>query len=354
MDKNITIAVTGLNATDNPGPGIAVVRALRNHPSFKGRIVGLAYDAMEPGVYARDFVDDVFLIPYPSQGVDALRNRLHYIHEKAKISALIPTLDAELPSFIELSPELQELGIGTFLPSRAQLELRSKAKLNALGARGLPVPDSEVVSSVGEMFALQDRFGYPFVVKGAYYGAHIARSADEAVYAFQRIAAEWGLPIIVQKHVMGEELCVLAVGDGEGGLIGAVQMRKTVITDKGKGWAGITIRDPGLENLSETFMRATRWRGPCELEVIRDREGKYHVLEVNPRLPAWCFLSAGAGMNLPYAVAELALGRSVTSMKEYTVGTMFVRIAIDQIATVATLSQISMHGEIAASAGVTL
>jgi len=343
-----TIAITGLNATDNPGPGVAVARALRMHPNFKGRIVGLAYDAMEPGVYARDLVDDVFLIPYPSLGTDALRERLKYVHERTGLSAIIPTLDAELTGFIELSHELDAMGIGTFLPSRDQLDLRSKAKLNGLSERGLPVPESEVVSSVSEMFALHDRFGYPLVVKGAYYGAYIARSADEAATAFHRIAAEWGLPVIIQKHVVGEELCMLAVGDGAGDLIGAVQMRKTVITDKGKGWAGITIRDPGLDRLCEIFMRATNWRGPCELEVIRDRAGGYHVLEVNPRFPAWCFLSAGAGMNLPYAVCELALGHKVEPMKDYQVGTMFVRIALDQIATVATLSQISTQGEIAA------
>ena len=41
-----TVAVTGLNATDNPGPGVSVIRSLRAHPDFDGRIVGLAYDGM--------------------------------------------------------------------------------------------------------------------------------------------------------------------------------------------------------------------------------------------------------------------------------------------------------------------
>ena len=30
---------------------------------------------------------------------------------------------------------------------------------------------------------------------------------------------------------------------------------------------------------------------------------------MNPRFPAWCYLSAGAGVNLPWAVVELARGR---------------------------------------------
>jgi carbamoyl-phosphate synthase large subunit len=346
-----TVAVTGLNATDNPGPGVAVIRALRLNPDFQGKIIGLAYDAMEPGIYAADLVDEVYLIPYPSQGIEALRERIRYIHGCSKIDVIIPTLDSELTAFIELIPEMEKMGIGSYLPSREQLDLRAKSKLADLGKFGLPVPKSKVVTSFTEVQNLEG-FTYPIVIKGVYYGAKVVYSLDEAAPAFHRLVAEWGLPIIVQQFVGGEELCMVAVGDGKGGLIGAVQMRKTVITDKGKGWAGVTIRDPGLAALCTSFMEATQWRGPCELEVIRDPKGGYHLLEINPRFPAWCYLSAGAGMNLPFAVMELAAGRKVEPMTQYSVGTMFVRIALDQISHVSTLSQISTEGEIAASVGV--
>ena len=53
MNKPITIAVTGLNATDNPAPGVGVLRALRESGP-KDRLVGLAYDALDPGVYAAE------------------------------------------------------------------------------------------------------------------------------------------------------------------------------------------------------------------------------------------------------------------------------------------------------------
>lgn len=351
MNAPLTVAVTGLNATDNPGPGVAVIRSLRASPDFRGRIVGLAYDALEPGVYARDLVDDVFLIPYPSQGDGALRERMQYIHDRVGLDVVIPTLDAELPGFVDLVPTLNAWGVGTMLPSREQLDLRSKAKLMALADRGLPVPASRVLTDVTQVYGLYAHFTYPIVVKGPYYGAKVCANVDEAVRGFYKMVADWGYPVIAQQFVAGEELCVVAVGDGDGGLVGAVQMRKTVITDKGKGWAGVAIRDPGLDALAETFMRVTKWRGPCELEVIRDARGGYHVLEVNPRFPAWCFLSAGAGMNLPYAVAELAAGRTVAPMRDYRVGTMFVRIALDQITDLEGFSLFSTAGEFVRAEG---
>ncbi len=347
MSRPLTVAVTGLNATDNPGPGVSVIRSLRLHPEFEGRIVGLAYDTLDPGIYARDIVDDVFIIPYPSQGPEALEARLRYIHERVGLDVILPTLDAELASFIALEPVLSELGIGTFLPTREQLDLRSKSRLADFGERaGIVVPATRVLGGVEDLYTIHEQIPYPFFVKGLYYGATLARSVDEAIRAFHRVVATWGYPVIVQSFVEGDELDVVALGDGAGGLVGALAMKKTFITDKGKGWAGIAIKDPQILELTRTFAAASSWRGPCEVEVIKDADGAYHLIEVNPRFPAWTYLSAGAGLNLPYAAVQLAAGLAVEPLGEYRAGTMFVRISIDQIADLADFQAVTTNGEI--------
>ena len=100
---DLVVAVTGLNATDNPAPGVGVIRALRKSALPDERFVGLAYDALDPGIYAREIVPDVFLLPYPSQGMQPFLSRLNYIQECCGIDVIIPTLDAELPAFIGVS-----------------------------------------------------------------------------------------------------------------------------------------------------------------------------------------------------------------------------------------------------------
>ncbi|MEL6178617.1 MAG: biotin carboxylase, partial [Myxococcota bacterium] len=155
--RPLTIAVTGLNATDNPGPGVSVIRALREHPLLQEcRIIGLAYDVLEAGIYRDGLTDALFMLPYPSQGRDALLERLVYIHERlGGLDAIIPTLDAELPSFIDARETLAELGIGTFLPTAEQFELRSKARLGDLGQMtGISVPASRVVNTASELTEL--------------------------------------------------------------------------------------------------------------------------------------------------------------------------------------------------------
>ena len=351
MNRPLTIAVTGLNATDNPGPGVGVLRALRLGAGAHDRLVGLAYDALDPGVYAETVADDVFLLPYPSSSVDAFFSRLSYVHERTKLDVIVPTLDAELSAFQTLEPRLRAMGIAVVLPSREQLEGRTKARLAALGARAdISVPTSIVLQSADELLRIHERLAYPFFVKGPFYGATRVTTLDEALSAYHRAAAQWGLPIVAQAQVFGEELNVVALGDGRGGMTGAVAMKKLVLTDKGKGWAGITISDSALMELSAKFFRATSWRGPCEIEVLRDAYGALHLLEINPRFPAWVYLSAAAGMNLPRAAVELAAGRALTPLGSYDVGVMFVRIAIDQVATLTDFEKMVTLGELSRKA----
>lgn len=341
-----TVAVTGLNATDNPAPGVAVARALKAADPAT-RVVGLAYDLLDPGNYAAEWFDDVFLFPYPSQGTEAVEARLRHVHARVGLDAIIPNLDSELPGFLALRPVLEELGIGTFLPSREQLDLRSKLHLARLGeAVDIPVPTTAVLSDASELYTLHERIPFPLVIKGVFYGAKIVGSLDEALHAYHDVLARWGGPVLAQQLVRGQEIDVASVGDGDGGLLGAVAMRKTMLTDKGKGWAGVAIADPEALALAERFMAATRWRGPCEVEVTRDEDGRTWLLEVNPRFPAWIYMTVAAGPNLPDLVARAALGQPVSPRREFRAGTMFVRISLDQIALLSDYAALATTGEL--------
>ena len=343
--RRLSCAVTGLAATDNPAPGVGVIRALRADPGLDVTIVGLAYDSLDPGIYARDLVDHAYLSPYPSQGLAAFERRLREIHAELPFDVVLPNLDAELPTFLALEGVLEELGVGSMLPTEDQLSLRSKAHLAHLGEiSDIDTPATRVITDPSELLTIGEDIEFPLWIKGAYYGALRARDPHEAIAAYHRMVAQWGLPVIAQAHTEGDEIDVVAVGDGKGGMIGAVPMRKRLLTDKGKGWAGIAIRDADIDEVARRYFAATRWRGPCEIEMVRGSDGSLHLLEINPRFPAWCYLSAGVGINLPAAVARLAAGEEVAPMTEYRVGTMFVRISLDQIVPLDDFQQISTTG----------
>src|SRR5580693_4734752 len=134
--KKINVAVTGLNAIDSPGPGVPVIRALRESKEFDVRIIGLSYETLEPGIYMHDLVDKTYQIPFPSTGKASLMTRLKYIHSIEKIDLIIPNFDAELFNFIKLSDQLKkEMGIRTFLPTLDQFEERHKSNLPEFGKK---------------------------------------------------------------------------------------------------------------------------------------------------------------------------------------------------------------------------
>jgi carbamoyl-phosphate synthase large subunit len=347
MKRKLVIAVTALNAIDSPGPGVAVIRAIRECKDFSVRIIGLSYEALEPGLYMHDLVDKTYQIPYPSGGTDSLMNRLEYIHEEEKLDLIIPNFDAELFSFIKLRDKLKEMGIQTFLPDLNQFEARDKIKLYDFGQKnGFLVPEDRVIYELRELKNMEDEMEYPIVVKGKFYDAVIARNFDQVEKAYYKIMSKWGLPIIIQDFVKGTEINIAALGDGEGNTISVIPMRKLYITDKGKAWAGITLDDDKLIALAKKFIEKTKWRGGCELEVMLTDDGKPYIMEVNPRFPAWIYLTAAAGQNQPASLVKMAMGEKVKPFTEYEVGKIFIRYAWDLITDIKEFQTISGNGEL--------
>jgi carbamoyl-phosphate synthase large subunit len=342
------IAVTGLNNTDNPGPGVPVIRAIRNHPEFDGEIIGLHYDNLEPGIYMDGIKVKSYLIPYPSEGTESLLKRIKYIQEKEKIDIIIPTLDSELYGFIRINDNLNSLGIKTFLPTINNLEVRSKEKIHEFGKTyGIKVPNQELVNSLNELKKAVEILEYPIVVKGIFYEAFVCHSFEQVESSYYRLLNKWGLPIILQEFLAGDEYNVAAVGDGNGNTIGAVAMRKLYITDKGKGWAGVTIDDDNLINMTHNIIRKIKWRSGLELEILkRSEDNQYYLLEINSRLPAWVYLTEQAGQNLPYSLVQLALGKKIEPFTKYEIGKMFIRCSYDLISDIKTFEKISVLGEL--------
>ncbi len=346
-EPRLTIAVTGMNAQpENPGPGLAVARCLREAYGARVRIVGLSYDALDPGLYLGEYCDSAHMLSYPSGGLDVMLERLAGIHADERIDLLIPCLDAELPQMVGAAPRLAAMGIRTFLPDAQALARRTKDRLPELcELAGVACPEIATVTSASFFRSCRSEgWTYPMVVKGPFYDARIVKTPEEGAAAFQAIAAEWGLPVLAQRFVAGDEYNLSGVADADGKLLGEVMMKKRALTAKGKAWAGVAIFDQGLADCARRLVKALGWRGPLEVEMMRDAEGRYHLIEINPRFPSWIYLSQGVGRNLPALLAELALGRPAPVMPAPRPGTMFIRYALETIVPLANFEAMMMDG----------
>ncbi len=347
MAEKLKIAVTGLNAIDSPGPGVAVARGLKEAKSFEASIIGFSYESLEPGIYLHDLFDKSYQIPYPSVGTKNLLERIEYIHSVENLDVIIPNFDAELYSFMKIKDKLEQMGIKTFLPDAEQFEERHKVNLNKFGEKyDIKVPKSKALTDPGEIYSLHHEFTYPLVVKGKYYEAYIANNPQQAATYFHKISAKWGLPVIVQQFIKGAEYNVTGLGDGKGNMIAAVPMRKQYITDKGKAWGGISISDEKMLEMTRHFLSSTKWRGPFELELMKTPDGEFYLMEINPRMPAWIYLAVGVGQNIPEALTNLALGKQVKPFETYKTSKMFIRYSWDMIVDIKEFEHISSYGEL--------
>lgn len=344
--NKLNVAISGLNAADVPAPGIGIARCLKEAEGLNIKIIGLAYDAFEPGILDSNMIDCTYLMPYPKLGKTALLSRIIEINKKEKVDLVIPSLDSELLNFIRIKDELNNLGIKTFLPNEKQLSKTTKINLHKLCHDiGLQTLKTKIINSMHDVNAIDEKF--PILVKGAIYEAYVAHDTNELIYYTSKIAHKWGFPVIVQEYVQGEEINATCIGNEHGNLVGFIGMKKVVTSQMGKGWTCISIKNEILLDISKKILGALKWKGPIEIEGIFSKtNNNYYILELNPRFPQWIYLSKGAGVNLPLMCLNLAMGNNTPMELDYKAGIVFTNYTTNVVTDISKLEPLFTKGEL--------
>jgi carbamoyl-phosphate synthase large subunit len=343
----ITVAVSGINAVDNPGPGIGIIRSLKES-HLNVRTIGLAYDSMEPGIYLDHLVDKSYMMPYPSGDVASFMNRIQHIHSLEKLDVIISTLDAELPVYMDIESKLLQSGINMLIPTKQMFNLRNKNKLQDLSkAINILTPQYLSCSSYEDLVKATQKIGFPCMIKGPFYEAFKANSSGEAQSYFIKLADKWGFPIIAQKFVKGQEYDVVGCGDGNGNSMGLFAIKKMTTTALGKVWNAISINNERLLQTCHRLLEHLSWRGGFEMEVlIEENTDDIYLLEINPRFPAWVYMSAACGINLPERMVCFLLDMDHETHSNYKSGKIMIRHTNEILKDISDFEQISSFGEL--------
>jgi carbamoyl-phosphate synthase large subunit len=337
------LAISGLHRGESPQPGGAVVESLRRvWPALK--VIGLCYDPMESGIYSTglDRLDAARLMPYPGAGPEPLLRRLVQFIEQEGINVIIPCLDSELANYLEIEEELARLGVRMLLPKRASLDAMAKTQLPEL-CSSIDVPTPRVVhaNDAATLAARVLEIGYPCYVKGRLYDARAVGSAAELYAAFADIHRVWGGPVLAQEAVFGEEYDLTGLGDGKGGLVAFCAIRKMLRTKLGKGYAGVVVDNPELEDFARRIIHELKWNGPFELEFIKASGRPPMLMEMNPRFPAWIDFPAKIDCNLPAAFVERLCGGRSVALQRCPAGKMFIRHCTDLVGDIAEIARLT-------------
>ena len=323
----IRIAISGFDGLDNPHPGSAVGRAIREGWDAPVHIDALGYDAQLTGAWMPGVADELHDMPLPSDGDDTTFDRLMEIHARQPLDVVIPSLDLDVPVYARLAPRLERMGIKTLLPSTESIYSVSKLRLPKLcHDLGVRAPKTIHVLDLNDLALHAKQFGFPLVVKGTVAGAKVVGGTNETLAEAKKLDEKWGGGVLLQDLVAGEEFVVAAVVNGGSELLGMACMRKLGINEIGKAVFGAVVDDPRIAKAATNILRRLNWRGPLELEFILPTGADSPVLiEINPRFPSWIMLTHWAGANLPAMLLKEILQPGQASSCQAKAGALFVR-----------------------------
>lgn len=290
--------------------GLAVVRTLG-----RAGIPVYGFDAArEHGFQSR--YGTLAQCPDPLRHPDALEQFLIERARALRVPPLVyPTSDAFVAFLSEHRHALQPHLVHA-LPAidavRAALDKRTQ-HARALAA-GVPVVAMANPRSAAGVRALAPTLTYPVVVKPP--SGYLSRqnfhqqkalrieTPDGLVSFFDELLALGGTAL-VQPWIPGpntNHAKVCAYFDAEGRALACVCMRKVrqYPVDFGVGTLMESIDEPALAELGLRFFGALAWRGPGSIEFKRDeRDGRWKLIELNPRLWQQHGLAAACGTDFP-------------------------------------------------------
>jgi carbamoyl-phosphate synthase large subunit len=262
----------------------------------------------------------------------------------AHVRTAVPRIDD--PGYVPALRTLcREHGVGAVVPL-TDLDIEVLAHARAAGELPAFVPDPEIARATFDKYEahrlLESRGlpspptvlpgesvdSYPVMVKprkGS--GARSIHRADDAAAAAFFVAYV-DEPTMVQRYMDGPEFSIDTLSDLDGRCLNAIP--RTMIESRGgESIKGTVIAEPELIGLGRRVVEALGVRGPCTVQVFRDREIGLGITDVNTRFggafPAPMY-AALPGRTYPELIARMARGERIEPhVGEFRAGITFTR-----------------------------
>lgn len=236
---------------------------------------------------------------------------------------------------INIADSLEKHGVkilGTTLENINRAEDRHEFE-EMLDKLDIPQPEGETAVTVDEALVIANKIGYPVLVRPSYVlggrAMEIVHNDDElCIYmatAVKEISHD--APILVDKYVLGKELEIDAIADGENVYIpGVMEHIERAGIHSGDSISVYPTQIVSQEAKNTIIDYATRigkgfhFVGLYNIQFIVDKSNKVYVLEVNPRSSRTVpFLSKITGVPMSHIATKAVLGESIID-QGYTPG----------------------------------
>lgn len=289
--------------------GLAAIRSLGR----KGlRVIAVDHRPYALGLRSR--YAETRLAPEPFDDEEGFIAALNAVAEETDdVLPIFPTHDEHLNAIARHAEALSDRYRFPFPGWDVLEKIQSKRhQLDTADSIGFPTPRTFHPRSAEEARAAGEEIGFPLVVKPSanvgFRRSHkrqLFRCENAAELAAAYEAAAPHEPM-VQELIPGGAEAMYTLGsylDRDGQALGLFSGRKLSQTHgfTGTARAGEAVWVDEAVEQGLALLRALSFHGISQVEVIRDpRDGKYKLIEVNPRLWQWHSLAAACGVDLPW------------------------------------------------------
>jgi predicted ATP-grasp superfamily ATP-dependent carboligase len=208
--------------------------------------------------------------------------------------------------------------------------------------REIPVPETYNPDNVDDLVSLN--LDFPVVLKPAISThlssvtkkkAYRANDMQELVNLYEMMAAIMDpSEILIQELIPGraENLFSFVGYFKDGVTVAGLSARRPRQHPMEFGRASTfveTVDVPEFETLATQFLQAIAYSGLAEVEFMYDqKDARFELLEVNPRIWGWHTIAIRAGLDLPYVAYADAVGKEIT-IGPVRDGVKWVRLVTD-------------------------
>lgn len=208
------------------------------------------------------------------------------------IHSVLPTRDGELAFWARHSEIFADAGLHIIVsPTEAIERCINKILFAEFGRNNeLPViPTSTNIDDIAsDLFVVKEQFGAGSRSLG------LRLNFLDAVEHAKKLSRP-----IFQPYIEGLEISIDAWVDSHGSVKGLVLRRRNQVVN-GESRITTTFRDLELEAQAETWIEAYGVKGPVVLQVLVDKSGANHLIELNARFGGASTASIKAGLDSLY------------------------------------------------------
>jgi len=324
-DRAGTVVVPGVRAPH-------ATTALRSLGRRGVDAVVVSEHASPPAAWSR-YCDEFVRAPAPDVDAEGYRERLAWLAGRDDVRAVLALREADVCALVH-DRDAFAGAIPDLYPSAEALEaVHDRLELAAVAERaGVAVPETKLLTEVADW--RRER-----IVKGRY--AVLTDAYDDALSGnalenppkttfldpgeeppVDELVDAMGHVPVAQAYVDGVEFCLRALyDDGEVVATSQKRLRRGYKYSRGPSVYHEAVDVPELEAAGLALLDELDWHGMASVGFVRDDDGVFTLLEVNPRLPASVPVDVHAGVDYPWLLWALATDGAVADAGAYRPGT---------------------------------